>query len=823
MQTLLLAVWLMGLGTPSAPPTAPQDVGTALKMREIAKRVVAETGEQIIGLGSWISQANYRDPLKIAAGSDHDMRLLLPRGTTEEVARQRWQAVRQALVRNIEKEFGPQAPKVLASTNFYAPAQLMRGVEDTADAMGRFVEMKQVPNLGYKGAVTSSTPMHLAEGLYGEGAAVYTQGYERTAGRLFYQQKGKVYEGFTDLTHLGEGQARYTIGGAAHTAGEWVLHADDALKASNSSSLAKYLARLDRDLTKARDLARLPTGTSTSGELKALAARLKGGEAVADLRPAIEALLRRAHLESALVGRFGRAGALQRAVLRVAVDGVEAANSLGKALSAAAEKVPPERVVEGLMIAATTYACAKYAGEGEYHAAVASAIPAALGLAPGVLAMAAQAAIDAAREGGYDLVGGRQDAFDLLEGIFSANGTVTDTKYTLDQLVSQLATEAQLQAFVLARAQQAAARGFGDANGRHDLGTADAIFARCYPVILAAWRDKRDALQVEFTRLYEELEAGAVLLTYDPNPAPVPKQGAQTTVTVGIDTFDPKDGDRMARMRAILDTLYGARQGTFANVHTTWTPSGQEANYDNQRRFSFSSPGKNPVDVEQTLSFGATGLPKGSPMSGTITRKAMVEIDLGVGEKPSPPAEPAGGQIAGQFPATPVVGLSVTYVISGLALKKVIDSNDEFAMRRIQARVPRGPVSARGTVKFAGQNVVYGPVASARVSFSFIYAALKPGTDAEWAKRAASLKAAGIIPKEFDVAPGGQLFHEWNTNASRFEPGGALAFDFATDLSWIARLPKDLAGEFALSLNVEAGLNDAARPNVQVLVSGSGN
>lgn len=67
----------------------------------------------------------------------------------------------------------------------------------------------------------------------------------------------------------------------------------------------------------------------------------------------------------------------------------------------------------------------------------------------------------------------------------------------------------------------------------------------------------------------------------------------------------------------------------------------------------------------------------------------------------------------------------------------------------------------------------------------------------------------------------GPQFVRWATANSMVKPGQALAFDFAADLSWIARLPKDMAGEFAVGLTLEGGASSKP-PLVVVRFSGSG-
>ena len=92
-RRLLLVCACLALLAPHAPAQAP----TNTRVMDVVKRTVGESGQSIIGLGSWVSGKKYGDPLKGGA-SDHDMRLLLPQGTKPEDALKQWQTVRQKLV-----------------------------------------------------------------------------------------------------------------------------------------------------------------------------------------------------------------------------------------------------------------------------------------------------------------------------------------------------------------------------------------------------------------------------------------------------------------------------------------------------------------------------------------------------------------------------------------------------------------------------------------------------------------------------------------------------------------------------------------------------
>lgn len=240
------------------------------RMQRVLLKFVETNGDPVMGVGSWISGKGFN-----AATSDFDMRLVLPKGGTDAQQLQRWQKARSQLTTLIKQEFGEQADDVLRRTNLYAPNQLMRGVEDAADAMERFRKLNTVPNLAHTGPVTANTPASFAEGLYGSGSQTYVQGYEKASGRLFYNNNGKAVTGLSELAHLGEGTPKYTAAGTASTAGQWAMHGMDELAAGRGDKVAKFLERMERDLVKSRSLSKLPADDAFRNQLRQMRELLK--------------------------------------------------------------------------------------------------------------------------------------------------------------------------------------------------------------------------------------------------------------------------------------------------------------------------------------------------------------------------------------------------------------------------------------------------------------------------------------------------------------------------------------------------------------------
>ena len=112
-----------------AAPAADQDAatanffkglsGTRLAVAEIVAETVRETNARIVTVGSWVSGSTYQDPLRVGGTSDHDMRLLLPEGSTEEAAIRSWRATRDTIAAKVRARFPSkaEADRVLASTH----------------------------------------------------------------------------------------------------------------------------------------------------------------------------------------------------------------------------------------------------------------------------------------------------------------------------------------------------------------------------------------------------------------------------------------------------------------------------------------------------------------------------------------------------------------------------------------------------------------------------------------------------------------------------------------------------------------------------------
>lgn len=624
---LLLVCACLALLAPHAPAQAP----TNTRVMDVVKRTVGESGQSIIGLGSWVSGKKYGDPLKGGA-SDHDMRLLLPKGTKPEDALKQWQTVRQKLVTAMKKEFGDEAGKVLATVNLYPPTQLMTDVESPADALETFRRLGVSPKLSFTGPA-AAIPPDAAEGLYGAGASTWTQRYEEAAGRLIYKDGEAVYSGMTDLTHLSEGSGTYTTNGMANTARQWAEHAEEALHSGKGDKVAKYLERLERDMMKARDLQRFDIHGAARDEMHVLMQQLRTHpEQLTELGGRVQSVLQRSKLESAVLARVERAGLAQKAVLRVMLDALDTHSVLSQALRDAAEKVPADKLVAGITAFIAVREMSGAAGEGDPAKLLVAAAPWLLPLGPAILMHIAQASIDAAKDAGFALMASSQEPFDLLAGIYTAGGRPDPNgkNYTLDQLVAIYRDEAKLKNLVFELAQRAADRNAGDATAAADSKVADAIMARCYPVILRAWRAKREALAAEYLDLADTLRSAAPRLRYQPNPAKCDAAG-KASVTVTAESSDRQFGSHRDRMLAILQMLYGP--GCIISVTDRWDSGGKEGSASNQQVYTYTKADVYIVHLAESIVAGGSPLPKNDPLAFNVTLNAEVDIAVQGGEK----------------------------------------------------------------------------------------------------------------------------------------------------------------------------------------------
>jgi hypothetical protein len=609
-----------------------------LRMQRVLARFVERTGQPVLGVGSWISNANF-NPVT----SDFDMRLLVEDGLQPAEQARRWREARNTMTTLIQEEFGAQSRNVLGRTNLYAPNQLMAGVEDVSDALERYQRWNAVPALSYNGPVNAGTPASYAEGVYGAGSQTYVQAYERKAGRLFYNNNGRAVTGLSELAHLGETMDKYTPAGTANTAGQWAEHALVEVQAGQGARVAKYLDRLERDLIKSRSLSGLPLDEGFRSQLQGMRDLLKKSPGrISEVAGDVTRLLSRGRAEAAILGGFENAGPMRRAYLRVMLDGVAAGNKLGVLLDRVMAKMPSwvdaDNAMNLITFAIGARAAAQSLGQGDdvfeglNNVAGSVGGPAALlgplALAgPALLTQVMTEIILEAKANGYEMAAGSQEAWDLMAGVYSAWGRAgvdpdARRKLTLADLVARYQYEPQVEALVLSQAIRASTRGLGSANEQADDGVAQAIFAKCWPAIRDAWRWERDMLASEYLKLASGAVHVPLVIYFKPAQ---PRTGE--AVNLEAVSADGKLGDRFERMKQIMGILYGPGSGIAVNYY--WTPAGTEgAGRDYQRRFTFAEPGPQEVKVRMEVSpFTRHTAPEPRVMLKRVV-EALVDVDV---------------------------------------------------------------------------------------------------------------------------------------------------------------------------------------------------
>ena len=610
-------------------------------MREVVEEFVQTSGREILGVGSWI-KGNY------GSGSDHDMRLVLPEGTSPKQAAALWKNSRATLNRLISEKFKDQADKIRRVTNLYPPSQLMSGVEDTADALVKYQSLNQVPNLGYAGKITEKTPAKYAEGLYGSGSRAWIREYETTAGRLFYKQGNSVFTGLTDLTHLSEGAAQFDVSGMAHTSLQWAEHCADELKAGRTDKVIKYLERMQRDLTKARDVGRLGGNTGNQAEVRFLISELTHEpHKLNALSERLQKVLWWNRFEAGILKQFGRVPLKTQHILG-AIHADMASNSMSQSMSRffqkASEKgLTPDRMIAGFALAVRVLSTQNAAGEEGYSAVLTRLAPGLLtSLGPQLLADMTQVIIDEAKSAGYDFAAASQEPWDLMSGIYTIEGRDdldSGREYSLEDLVRKVDTEEKLSNLVLAKATLAAARSAGVATDAVDKKVAESTWARTFPVIRDAWQFRLDQLYLEFEGLVQDFQKQPLRLRYSPYPAE--SVDGQVTVNVEVGSLDRVWEKRLQAIEKVLAQV--TRKGGYLNTYYRWNGGRPVGEFRDWRRlYTFTGEGPFTVLVTVSLSAGSDEFSAAEPLKArfvSLTGEAIGAVDVMVATTETSPSE----------------------------------------------------------------------------------------------------------------------------------------------------------------------------------------
>ncbi len=511
---LALLLCLAPAASAAGPPPAPVPV------REIVERAVEayvqRTGNQVVGMGSWIKGATYRNPLTSPDPSDHDMTPVFQGGKPAELERQ-WKDMQGFLRQEISDGLRKAKPgitsqeidQVMRSVNVYPPESLIADVVDEKEAAQRFARMGARPNLG-------GGPV---EGLWGKGKKPFTQAYAEKAGRSFFRDpKGVVRKGFTDLDNLAAGYGRFDLGATGELAEQFAKKARLAMAEGRGADALKNLQRLDQYLRKGKSVAGISGAGNLNPELLEALADAQGldlqdAETMGKWLERNQRLLGQGlgHADDELVllkeiagatdgGKLKFLKSLQGNKLRRFLSwarGVQ--GKMGQALNsgkALAAKVPWDKAFKAavaLGVAIELYNAAGLYQTDGWDAANQALSLAAINLIPSNIL--GQVMLDYGTEVGYDLAAASQGCENLLAGIYEVQGRQALGQGEQIESLARRCLDEQCVTQALERQAEAASHKDLKQESYAGVKGARAIKARlmgqCLPVVLQAWKRER--------------------------------------------------------------------------------------------------------------------------------------------------------------------------------------------------------------------------------------------------------------------------------------------------------------------------------------------
>jgi hypothetical protein len=667
---------------------AQNTMATKDAIRELITEYIAtesKTGTKMIGLGSWISGGNYRDPLTTSSGvpSDHDMRMFMPEGTSDHAAFEEWRKAQNWIKTRVKERFGKDSDEILKSINIYPPDQLMKDFNSASDAKRTFANVyKSSPNLG------GAEP----EGLFSKASKGWKQNYEAKKGVVIYQdpKSNKVFTSNTSLEHMSEGYGKFTLNGMADLTDEWIEHLDDAIGQGDPQFIKKYLERMDESLAKGKNLGRSQHDDYIRNLIKRLD-KMKAGDAIDDeLLAAIKAVRKKAAQEARMLRLLNKTTNPRNIEMIYAM--FEPKNTKWKRFKNAvfdiADEIPIDTVLQGIFVAFDAYQSYDAYASGDPERALREAMAAAMSsvaLGPGILATITNAIIEDAKENGYSFVTNPQDCEDLLVGICEGVGRagIVDKKmkdYTLENIINNLQPintqefTSLIQAHLQVMAHQCTIRGHGEFTNEQDRKAEQTLYDRCIKTLPKKWNEMRikkmgDVAMIE-SDLIGTLQAGNVGLNAEPNPVKLPKkeEGKKSTATVNVIAIYDIDNKATS---ALYDKLYKALRPLGGKEHLAqiqleclyiWTLDGKEISKEKsfysgglselleqkygEKQFTFDTAGSYKVDFEfqVKINFISAILPVDDDVVSQIVEKLNMEqiitksatVDIKVEEEEGP-------------------------------------------------------------------------------------------------------------------------------------------------------------------------------------------
>ncbi len=573
-----------------------QEPNTAQKLIEevlmaggekVAPVIEPGSGCALVSLGSWTKPGgSYRDPLgSHQRPSDHDLRLVVPKGLNNAEALQFYNQTRARVAYGVRMRFGVNANRILESINIYPPEQLMAGVKTEAEAIERFAEHKiGTPNLG-------GLP---PDGLWTKGRFEFARAYERTSGRIFFNDGKKMQSGFADIISDvvcgAEDAVPSTLSGASQNAAAFAEKAAHAVEAGRPEDAIKDLQRTRTSLGKGYGLAKVEGSASYLDDLISKAKKDPFPLLNPSLRDEILKATKRASLEAHLLEKIETASAADKELITQWLKELNGQTTVGQKIMNFFEKVPFDKIALGLRTIFTFYQGYVIAGkvdendiDGALREAGVWVTFEGIGVGPGMMVMMANILIEQAKAFGFDLVASTQDCVDLLAGVFTVKGrevNVLDDKVrplTVDDLVTMYQRPQDLEHEIDYRAHHAAARGLGEATGKSDIEVQKRLSERCKQEIIMQWSQKRNELDREFATLHNALSSSPISITYQPDPAvfaaePTPYR---LRATIALPMADIRQTEQ--KMEEILTKLAGKHQYAVM-IHYVWKLDGMTLN-----------------------------------------------------------------------------------------------------------------------------------------------------------------------------------------------------------------------------------------------------
>lgn len=667
--------------------------------------VLLETGNpllRVIKQGSWVSNVNYRNPLDyltdVAKASDHDARLFISlENVSEQRALELWKTfqgrLRKKLFENARRAglTPDQIQVVMRSTNFYPPAQALKGIEQNEQALAKFFSRGNYPNLievGEEGA----------EGLYTKATKFIRQGYEKGSRVQVSELVAKEGSDTFTLIHKATAEAEHAIEGIASEGMEGYVQAADyqlkaarqALKEGNPDIAKKNLVRARKAIKSARRLAGVKPEGSLTQELDALESQVDDViERAMSATDDAAALLAKSR---ALGGQFGKTvtskanvelAALENATVkssirrRAFVKGVLEGEGKWQPLRAKLEEASGSAISSQPATARNVYA-KWFVGlillwelkdfpdavrkEGAEKAGVRLATTVA-GLAnptfgfaqlfAAIYMMTGELLVDWMSSYGYDAVASRQDCMELMAGIYTVPGRehriedrtceqINDDR----QLACRIYDQHELRRYLerggklkpdlipplmmslLTCHAKAASKHYDDVESKHDEGVENALIGRCLPQVLRTWIDSRQLVVSEIDALRQGVEEQAISVAATP-PSLTGKGTVRLAVSDRVDlrALHQEIGSRAACLGGIHSQAHGL-------VDHLWSVNGGPPwnTYDKKEtEVTFSAPGTYQVCVTVQYQWRIGNLPKVSledGLSGKAVRNACTTVSV---------------------------------------------------------------------------------------------------------------------------------------------------------------------------------------------------